>query len=276
MYYIVGKKINEGIIGDDGWGDLSRYFELGWEYAVTHLHIKHMYNEGKLKPEDIIVTIKDRMFLYTGFWKNVISIDDFIKIPNKTNDVIDLCENAGNLLPRTKDGKYEYFYSDLDIIKNIDYKNIDHLPTKEKFCCLHLRYRDWANFRNLDISIWLRIIEKLKQKNKKIFIFGKTTNHLCDNDTIFYVDLDEYASLLHHNNCDFLIGTVSGGSLVGQIFSNKNCTNNIIITDNQTQIELNETNDNYKVFYHSQEFNFSDVNINFIKLNEINEFIEIL
>lgn len=272
-YYIVGKKINEGIIGNDGNGILSNYFELGWEYVVTHLYIKHLFNTNKLKPTDCIVTIKDRMFLYTGFWKNVISYEEFITTEKKGN-VIDLCDISYDILPKIVGDKYEYFDDDLPVIKNVDYINVDHLPTDSEYCCLHLRYRDWAPFRNLDLSYWLKIIDKLTKKGLKIFIFGKSNENLCDNKNTFCVNLDEYASLLNNKNCSFLIGTVSGGSLTAQLFSHKNCVNNIIITDTQTETEILKTTDEFKAFHHIPEFNFSGTKINFIKLSELDNFIK--
>jgi ADP-heptose:LPS heptosyltransferase len=275
-YYIVGKKMKEGIIGNDGMGKLSEYFELGWEYVATHLTIKHMFVENRLEKDDVIVTLKDRMFLYTGFWSNVMSFEDFTKKNIKKN-VIDLCDQVDRtpekFLPKVVNGKYEYWDSDINVIKNVGYVDITHLPIDKPYCCLHLRYREWANFRNLSKDNWRRIINKIKLSGIKIFIFGKGTEEFADGETVLHTNLDEYASLLNNKNCKFLIGTMSGGTLIAQTCSHKNCVNNVIITDKQTLKEFN-TKNNYQVFYHSQPFNFSETNINFIKMEELNNFIE--
>jgi len=275
-YYIVGKKIKEGIIGNDGMGILSEYFELGWEYAVTHLTIKRMFVEGRLDKEDVIVTLKDRMFLYNSFWDNVMSFEEF-NSKNITENVIDICElverSPDDFLPKVVNNKYIHWDSDIDVIKNIGYVDVSHLPINEPYCCLHLRYRQWADFRNLSKDIWFKIIEKIKISGIKIFVFGKGSESFGDNQNVFHVNLDEYVSLLNNKNCKFFIGTMSGGSLIAQTCSHKDCVNNIIITDDQTLREFN-TKDNYQVFYHSEPFNFSEADITFIKMEELNKFIE--
>jgi len=276
MYYIVGKKNKEGTVtSDTERGNLNEYFELGWEYAVTHLYIKHLYVLNELKNDDIIVTLKDRMFLYEGFWHNVMSYEEFITLDVDSN-VIDLCDKAekerSGMIPRIVNGEYEFLESDLEVIKKINFTDITHLPITENYCCIHIRFRKYANYRNLSKDGWLDIINKLKFKYSKIFIFGKDTENFCDGENIINVNLNEYASLLNGKNCKFFVGTMSGGSLIAQLMSNKDCVNNIIITDQKTQNEF-ETKDEYQIFYHSEAFNFSKTPIYYIKYGELNNFI---
>lgn len=276
-YYIVGKKTKEGIIGNDGMGKLDEYFELGWEYAVSHLYIKHLYNQGQLNNDDIIVTLKDRMLLYTGFWSNVIPWEEFRERTNLGGEVVDICQHIHHrpemFLPKVVNNKYQHWDSDINVIKNIDYVDISHLPIDKPYCCLHLRYREWASYRNLSKDTWVKIINKIKLSGIKIFIFGKGTENFADNETVFHVNMGEYASLLNNKNCKFLIGSMSGGTLMAQTCSHEGCVNNIIITDEHTLREFN-TKDDYQVFYHSEPFNFSKTKINYIKIWELNDFIE--
>lgn len=284
-YYIVGKQTKNGDLESDTLqGNLNEYFELGWEYACTHLHIKHLFSTNKLESDDVIVTLKDRMFFYEGFWNNVLNYDEFIKMEVDLDNVVDLCnmvEVKRNLLPRLNSlGEYEYWESDKEVIKNIKYKNIDYLDTKKPFCCLHIRYRIWADHRNFSEKFWENVIKKIKKSNINIFIFGKESKKFADNKTIFHVNLDEYASLLNNPNCLYLIGNMSGGTLVGQLFSHKNCINYVIIADQQTYNEFNTTGP-YEIFYHKENFNFSKCPINHIFLenekdDKLNDFLNII
>jgi hypothetical protein len=261
-YYIVGKKIKEGTLNSDSEdGDLSEYFELGWEYMVSHLWIKNMFSNGELGQDDVIVTLEDRMFLYQGFWHNVISYEEFInkEIGGVIVDLCDLIKKTQLLyMPKVIDNKYEHF--DKPIITNIKYKNIDYLDIKEPYCCLHIRYRKWAEDRNLSKEVWKQIISSL---NIKIYVFGKGAAEFADGKNIIHVSLEEYAALLHNSNCKFLIGNMSGGSLVAQTFSHKNCINYVIITDEKTHKEFLTENE-YQIFYHIEAFNFSGAPIKYV------------
>lgn len=272
-YYIVGKKIKEGNLQSDSeQGILSEYFELGWEYLVSHLHIKHLFSMGQLNSDDIIVTIKDRMFLYEGFWKNVISYEDFCNITTQKS-IVDLCDLIQNkqqqYLPKINtDKKYEFFESEKDVIKNIKYKNIDYLHADVPFCCLHIRYRKWASHRNLSGEFWEKVIKKIELSGLKIYVFGKEAKDFANGINIIYVGLDEYAALLNNKNCKFLIGNISGGTLVAQTFSHENCKNYVVISDKQTHDEFLIDNE-YRIFYHIEEFNFSGAPICHVLTNGV-------
>lgn len=277
-YYIVGKKIKEGNLESDSEnGLLNEYFELGWEYLVSHLYIKHLFSTKVLQEDDIIVTLEDRMFLYQGFWKNVMSYEDFSKknSDDTENLVVDLCElihnNQVEYIPKlNSDKKYLHWETDKDIIKNIKYKNIEHLNTDKPFCCLHIRYRKWASSRNISKEFWQKIIEKIKLSGLNIFIFGKEAKDFSDNKNIFHVNLDEYASLLNNKNCQYIIGNMSGGTLVAQTFCHENCKQYVIINDQQTFTDYRLKN-LYSAFYHIEEFNFSGAPISYIMLDKFAE-----
>jgi ADP-heptose:LPS heptosyltransferase len=249
---------------------LTEYFELGWEYIVSHLHIKHLYSTGGLDDDDVIVTLKDRMFLYQGFWPNVISFEKFLE-KNITENVIDICQKIElkreYYLPKIEGDKYIHFDNEKDVINNIKYIDISHLDTTKPYCCLHLRYRKWAEFRNLSKEFWRDLIKKIELSGLNIYIFGKEAKEFANGINVFHVELDEYASLLNNDNCKYLIGSMSGGTLVAQTFSNINCINYVIITDEQTYNEY-KTDYEYKVFYHIKEMNFSKAPIKYISFTD--------
>ena len=137
MYYIVGKKTVDGTLASDSTsGTLSEYFELGWEYAVSHLYIKYLYSIGKLNKDDTIVTLKDRMFLYQGFWPNVMSYENFIHTKINNHQINDICNEIQSsnksFLPKIHNGKYIHWDIMSDIIMNIKYKDIKHLNSLQQ------------------------------------------------------------------------------------------------------------------------------------------------
>jgi len=264
-HYIVGRKMREGTLEDDTTeGRLSEYFELGWEYVATHFHIKYLYARNQLKPDDVIVTLRDRMFMYEGFWPNVIAYEDFVKDKPKA-PVIDLCLEFENRPSYYLKRSLSYIGSEkmTSLIKNINYTNIN---TTNPYCCIHIRYRGWAKHRNNPADFWNRIIEAAKQTGLIIYIFGKEAENFTDGKTIFHVNLKEYASLLQNPNCQFLIGGMSGGTLVAQTFAHPNCKQYVLIGDDQTWSEFN-TNDEYRIFYHKQETNISGAPIEYVTLH---------
>lgn len=270
-YYIAGKKNKEGSAENDSeQGNLSEYFELGWEYMTSHLILKRMYVNGTLKENDVIVTLKDRMFLYEGFWNKVISFEEFQKL-NITSDIFDFCDLAETtreaVLPKINNGKYEYWNTDINVIKNIKYPPISEFKIDSPYCCLHIRYRKWASYRNLSKEFWFELINEIKRLGINIYIFGKGAEEFSDGIQVFHVELSKYASLLNNQNCKFLIGSFSGGTLISQTFSNQNCVHYILITDKKTY-EESKTNDAYKVFHHCKEMNFSEAPISFVSLSK--------
>lgn len=262
-YYIVGKKTLDGTLASDSAnGVLSEYFELGWEYAVSHLHIKHLHSIGTLQSDDVIVTLKDRMFLYEGFWKNVMAYETFKDLKLQPDcSVVDLCDEIQmrpeHYLPSIgDDGKYIHWKTMRNIILNINYVDIKHLNTKKPFCCLHIRYRGWAKHRNISEQFWHTLINDLVNTGINIYIFGKEATRFANGDNIKHVSLSEYASLCNNSSCKFVLGSMSGGTLVAQTFAHKDCKQYVLITDHQTLNEYN-TNDPYKIFYHIDGMNFS-------------------
>ena len=271
-YYIVGKKTKEGTLASDSSaGVLSEYFELGWEYVASHIYIKQLHADGGLSAEDVIVTLEDRMFLYQGFWKNVISNESFNCQKISSEDtVIDLCNIIENhremFLPRLDaNGRYVHWDKMKNIISNIKYKDIRHLNTKSAYCCLHIRYRGWAAHRNISADFWHNLIQEILKTGTTVYVFGKEATEFANSRNVIHVSLEEYASLLNNENCKFVVGGMSGGTLVAQTFAHIKCRQYVIISDEQTLREFN-TNNQYSVFYHIPGMNFSEAPIHYVSL----------
>lgn len=266
-YYIVGKKIREGTLQDDTpGGKLAEYFELGWEYVGTHFHIKHLHSNKMLQPDDVIVTLRDRMFMYQGFWPNVMAYEDFVNM-EKNGSIVDVCGDVDSRASYYLNCSLSYMQSPkvVELIKNIYYKDVSHFNTTDPYCCLHIRYRGWAQHRNNPAEFWHKIIDAIKQTGLNIYIFGKEAASFTDGVKIFHVNLDEYASLLHNPNCKFLIGGMSGGTLVAQTFAHPKCIQYVLIGDNQTWQEFTTYNE-YRIFYHNEETNICKAPIRYVTL----------
>jgi hypothetical protein len=267
VYYVVGKKTLEGTLNSDSKGGLlNEYFELGWEYAVSHIHIKRMYANGLLQDGDTIVTLRDRMFLYQGFWNRVIAYEDFTNLSvSDYVKIVDLCEQIQKnptsfLPPLDPNGRYAYWDQMKDLILNVKYENIANFNTEEPYCCIHIRYRGWATHRNVEEDFWHNLIQTVANFGLNVYLFGKEASKFVLDDRVKHVNLPEYASLLNNPNCKFVVGGMSGGTLVAQTFAHNKCTQYVIISDHQTLREFH-TNDPYSIFYHKDGMNFSNAPI---------------
>ena len=243
-----------------GW-DTSKFLELGWELGVTHLQVKRMKNNNEIDNDDIIVVSKDRSFLYENVF-NTINYKDFIKI-EKPQNFIDLTLNTHDYLKQTSDmgyyknKKYTYWDNDIDLIKNINYDSLKDFKTDESFFIIHARFRKWAEERNFSFEFWEDKIKKLVEYyNIKCFVFGEGTEKLCDGVNVINVNLKEYASLLHHENCKFMVGSMSGGSMISQLCCRDGCP--VFIIENHRQIPEHP-------LFHDESINFSKSVVMFVK-----------
>jgi hypothetical protein len=68
---------------------LEQYWELGWEIGLSRVHIINKLLNNEINNEEVtIVTLNDRMFLYSKIFKNVLSYEEFLLL-DKTNLEID-------------------------------------------------------------------------------------------------------------------------------------------------------------------------------------------
>lgn len=242
-YIITGKNIRKGVIGDDidDNADLfHEYFELGWEVISSRLFAIRMLREGNISIDDTIVTVGDRMFMYTKIFKNVISYKKFRTMNIEENNILDLAKYSSldnhfiSTQDINKDGivdihaKYSRFYDDYDFIVNFDFADISHLPIDNDYYCVCLRYRSHTPGRNSPDTFWDDFLKKMKQMNKIVFVVGYGAESKCDGKNIIHIEkLSEYASLINGKKCKSTIG-VPTGTITLAFFC---CTNKLFILD---------------------------------------------
>jgi len=231
-YIIVSVNKVGGRVGSDT-NSLFVYFELGWEMATTYLLCRRMYKEGKITQDDVIVTQKDRMFLYQSIFNNVISYDEYLTVEDNV-EKIDLvekvqgnCKNEFNLCyfgdyytsNSDENREYKYYNEDKDII--IDFKkcDVDNLHKNEKYITFAIRKRDHASWRNMSDEWTIKLINRLKN-NINIFVVGKDAERFCDNEKVKHVNLQKYATLCNNSLCVANIGPLSGIMYLPSFFSN--------------------------------------------------------
>jgi hypothetical protein len=202
---------------------------LGHEIHVVRIIIIDMLIKNKINANsDIIVTKSDRQFLYTDIFKNVITYEEYRKLNRNDYNFIPMIMYAGHYISRP---------IDIEEFKQIDYTFLNTYYTEEfkKYCnkisYINLQY---SFLTNKFIIIHHRFNESITKLNKiidivknscgmQIIIFNNDINKLKQqllNDSLIFVDnLQEYASLLHHNNCSGLISECSGGGQLSQYTS---------------------------------------------------------
>lgn len=231
MYVICGKNINAGVCGNDS-GDLNSYFELGWEIMVTRLKAIKLLCSNKITTGDTIVTFPDRRFLYTSIFENVITYAEYLNRcasnieKNMKFKVVDLVHTAQTIV-KSKE-LYNFSEEELKVVKNVDYCDVSHYNTSDKFICLLIRRRDWCAERNGDENYYIELLEQFDKLNIPVYLGGLGTEKYAVHKNTKHVTLQEWATLMHHENCMALLGSTSGSStLLGQLC----CTNKILVND---------------------------------------------
>jgi hypothetical protein len=211
-------------------GTTETYTELGWELMVTRLAYIRGLQSGLYSPKDNIITIGDRQFLYSKLANKVFDCSIpreqiLAQDPNAEFIDIDHVQSLSYLHDDYSAGKINQykFIQDKDIITNsIDYSNVsEKYNITEKFAGILIRVRQWASFRNLDDNMYMAIIDKLKAKYGRVFVFGLCSEQVWKNKDITYIDnLQDWASLVNHPLCDVVVGPASGGTAVCQLCNN--------------------------------------------------------
>ena len=233
-YIIAGKSEAKGIKGDDS-HELNKYFELGWEVVGSRLDSIRYLKTGKLNNDDTtIVTIKDRMFMYSSIFKNVMSYNDFLE--NKENgklidpkiedwveklDFLFLNNDKNSLFWENYDSsvrsnsKYSRYNEDYDEITNGFEKNysiLEKLKKNEKYYVACLRFRDHCDFRSSPQEWWDNLFKKMIEKSEaKIFLVGHGSERFIKNDNMKYIEkLQDYVTLIQDDRCKAVIAQSTG------------------------------------------------------------------
>jgi len=211
-YFILGRE------DPLNYSEYGQYTELGWESHVFNFELRRMLIQKEITRNSVtIVTVKDRMFLYETLFTNVISYDDFLSLNVNSNDIIQFGDLGISVNPN--DEVYRIYLENKKIM--CDFKHYD-IEEPNNFWVLHIRFHKFANNRNHPEEFYKTIIEEVKKKyNFKCFIFGAGAKHFENKEeNIIHVNLKEYCTLMSKDNCKFIIGPMSGGTLVCQYAAN--------------------------------------------------------
>jgi hypothetical protein len=232
VFYITGKDSVKGEIGADS-GDLNEYFELGWEVMSTHCDVKELLYVGKInKEKDTVVTCEGREFLYQEDFLNVINWKQFKTLNVPPTEMIDLCRGAIDRIINSGISTKPAIKPNInkDIINSyFNFKRASNIIIpEENFICLVYRKRNHYSHRNIDDNYFRDVLTFLTEKLKlSVFIVGYGSE-IFTNKNIFCVSLQEFTTLINHNNCKLCLSTLTGPPHLTYHFGNKNLKNIII------------------------------------------------
>lgn len=233
-YIILGKTIDGVPTFDNDTSSLQRYFELGWEVVGSRIDIIEDINENKLHPNTVLVTTEDRTFLYSKFWPNVISWEEFCNLPTEQEKTVEDWVELKAIQRRDHEGNhnfgfkfnklYDFINEDgeyakkeqmfEDLHNGFDFSSVSVKP-KKPFVVLSLRQRKHNSARNSPFSYYEKLIKMLRQEgiediyatgygNEAFYGFIKETN-------LKYVpSLRDFTYLIKHKKCIGHIGELSG------------------------------------------------------------------
>lgn len=203
---------------------------LGHEIHMSRFVLFDMLLQNVISINDIIVTLKDRLFLYTKIFPNCIDDITFMNMDKTKYKIINLSLITGSDIPVNRNSIYEtYNHKILDkfytpefklLLNNIDFCDINYDSKYNKdYIVIHQRY-------NCDINILIQLIEKINEKNDiNIVIFNNNKSFLQMtlqkyNNLIFIDNLQLYASYLNSYKskykCKLFISEWSGGGQLSQ------------------------------------------------------------
>lgn len=234
-YIVAGKNNAAGIKGNDS-SNLAVYFELGWEVVGSRLDAIKFLKTGKfLNDETTIVTIADRMFMYSSIFKNVISWEELVRrINSKEIGIFDTIEDwtqtrQFSFLNLNKDfefwenrdaspesnSRYSRYEEDHEEITNGFAKNekfLNDLNHNEKYYVVCLRFRDHDSVRSSPPDWWSQLLEKIYfETNRKIFLVGHGAESFIKNDFMIHVPkLQDYVTLIQDSRCKAVIAQSTG------------------------------------------------------------------
>jgi hypothetical protein len=195
---------------------------LGHETNLTRFVLFDMLIQRYITKDDIVVTLKDRKFLYTKIFPNCIDSEAYHQIPNKSDyRIIPLWKITGSEMHIDRPAIYQQFqhtmlekvdFPEMKLLLNsIEYCPIDPLNQYIDFIVIHHRYQ-------CSPTILQKIIEKVRKGNLLISIIIFTSNitflkKKIENDTnILWIDnLQLYASYMNSSKCTLVISEWSGG-----------------------------------------------------------------
>lgn len=221
-YFILSRNDILGIPGNDSKcnTDITKYFELGWEIVSSRFEFIKLVNENILDSREVAaITTRDRMFMYSSFYDNVIAYEDFSKMQIDKKDIIfDCTRNYLTIGSERNMGQVKYHRSEQDgeLIFN-GFNLNDTINPEQEFVVMAIRNRDWADQRNSNKSFFLDIAKNIQDKYK-IYVAGRHNEEFCKQYGFHYLDsLKDYTALIKHNHCKGLVTQSCGLALLALI-----------------------------------------------------------
>ncbi len=216
-----------------------RVTEIATELVITRLAVISMLGHGQISKESVIVTIPERMCLYTEIFDEVIDWEYYSKNRQRYShlEIDDLLHpdrfaalSAGPVESRLIEYKpfYNWWERDKDNILNVEEPDYFSYDVSKKFVCLVIRTRAAWPEKNLPKSYWDKVIAKFKESHVPVFVFGKETE-VYEEPGVFHVPtFREWCHLTKNKNCSSVISTITGGVYPALIFGHKDITLTII------------------------------------------------
>ena len=199
---------------------------LGHEIHMTRFVLIDMLLQNHISKEDIVVTLKDRKFLYEKFI-HCVDVEEFQSMDKTGYNIINLSLITGSYIPVNKESIFHHFqYNTMDIFYTEDFKSllnqIQYCPLdydekhNKDYVMIHHRYQ-------FDIESLKNLIRKINDSmDVNIIVFnhniGYLQEHLPFENLILVDNLQVYASYLNayqlKHKCLLFISEWSGG---GQI-----------------------------------------------------------
>ena len=245
MYIISGRHHAEGILNNDSSNLMQGYWELGWECTISNVYIKQGLSEGKFSKSDTVVTRKDREFMYSSVFDEVIDWDTFVN--ERGGETNNECFAIPDIIKMSEIIKFDYDNVDVDLLCDMDLDtNIEKkYNITDKFMVYCVRLRKHSSYRNMNINVAKNAMRTFIDKGYRVFIVGYGSEYLEEELPVTWVNLRDYASLLASKHCKFTISGMSGIIHLANFVGRENLTSLIF---DQVNYRGKEVGKNHPLF----------------------------
>ena len=192
---------------EDNKESFLHYTELGWGATVGRMKIIRMISEGRFGKDDVVVTLPDRAFMYSKFFKVV----PFAGNPIQTLGLTPTNSNYLSWLQElyTESGQFVRWRWPQDVPMILD---LDYEPCSPPPCVvINHRVRGFGTGRNCDEANTRNLVSMVMDLGYKPYISGKYAENV-DPRAVYVPSLRTTMSLVHHENCKCYIA--SGGPVL--------------------------------------------------------------
>jgi hypothetical protein len=207
-------------------GNITNRYEkmcLGHEIHLTRFLIIDMLVQNRISKDDIIVTLKDRRFLYSKIFNNCITEEEYWSIDRNGYNIINLTQVTCADIPVQEWSILQYFNH--QTLKRFYTPTFNAFLNRIDYCEIKYRGKDYVVIHHrytCDINLLIKTINTINNKmNVNIIIFNNNINFLknalLNFDNLIFIDnLQLYASYLNNSKCKLFISEWSGGGQLSQ------------------------------------------------------------